>query len=81
MTLLSYIPFLHPMNWLHDWWYLLVIPLSFGISVIYRAIRSPTLERFWRTVWLSTAQIVLAMIALAIVLIVLVQVVVPRLPV
>ncbi len=79
--LLSYIPFIDPINALQSWWYLLLVPLSFGVTVIYRALRMPSLERYWRQVFLMTVQIVVAMIALAIVLVVLVQVVVPRYPV
>ena len=78
--LVGYIPFLHPINALQGFWYLLVLPLSFGISVIYKAMRMPGLEGFWRQVAIMTAQIILYMIALAIVLVVLVQVVIPRLP-
>ncbi len=78
--LVGCIPFLHPINALQGFWYLLVLPLSFGISVIYKAMRMPSLERFWRHVTIMTSQIILYMIALAIVLVLLVQVVIPRLP-
>lgn len=77
----AYIPFLDPLQGAHVWWYLLLIPLAFGVSVIYRAIRLANLERYWRSVWMMTAQIVLAMVALAIALTVLVHVVIPWLPV
>ena len=78
--LVGYIPFLHPINTFQGFWYLLVLPLSFGISVIYKAMRMPSLDGFWRQVTIMTAQIILYMIALAIVLVILVQVVIPRLP-
>ena len=78
---LGYIPFLDPMNIFHEWWYLLLVPLAFGISVIYRALKMTSLTRYWRAVGMMTARIVLGMIALALVLVVLVQVVIPRLPV
>ena len=45
---LAYIPFLMPINALQEWWYLLLLPLAFGISMIYKALRMPTLERYWR---------------------------------
>ena len=73
----GYIPFLDPINAVHVWWYVLVIPLSFGVSVIYRALRVPSLDLFWRGVGIMTVQIVVAMVALAILLIILVEVVVP----
>ena len=79
--LLAYIPFLHPINALHDFWYLLVLPLSFGISVIYKAMRMPNLETFWRQVAIMTAQIVVSMAGMAVVLVVLFQLLIPHLPV
>lgn len=72
---LAYIPFVHPLNVFHDWWYVLLLPLSFGISVIYKAVRLPTLDHFWRSVFIMTVQIVLAMIALAIGVVVLVAII------
>lgn len=80
-ALASYIPFVHPINLFFTWWYLLLIPLAFGISVIYKAMRVYDLSTFWWQVAVMTVQIVLAMIGLAICLVILVQVVVPLLPV
>ncbi len=81
IPVLAYLPFLDPINAVHDWWYLLLVPLSFGVSVIYLALRMPSLDHYWRRVLLMTVQIVGAIAALAIVLVVLVQVVIPWLPV
>jgi len=81
MLLLSYIPFLHPISAFQTWWYLLIVPLAFGIAVIYKALRVGDLRDYWRQVAVMTSQIILAMIALAVGLIVLVQVIVPMLPV
>ncbi len=78
--LVGYVPFVDPINVFHDWWYLLLIPLSFGISVVYRALKLPNLDRFWRSVAMMTVQIVLWMAVLALALVVLVQLVIPRLP-
>ena len=80
MLTAAYVPFVDPIDAFHQWWYLLLVPLSFGISVIYRALKMPSLDRYWRAVALMTAQIVLAMAALAVGLVVLVQVVIPWLP-
>jgi hypothetical protein len=74
---LAYIPFVHPVNVFHEWWYLLLVPLAFGISMIYKAVRLHTLERFWRHVFVMTTQIVLAMIGLAIGLVILIVVLIP----
>lgn len=76
-NLLAYIPFVHPINFFHEWWYVLIVPLALGISIIYKAVRLPSVEHFWRQVLVMTVQIVLGMIGLAIALVLLVQVIVP----
>ena len=78
--LAGFVPFVDPINVFHDWWYLLLIPLSFGISVIYRALKMQDLDRFWRAVAMMTVQIVLVMAALAVALVVLVELAIPLLP-
>lgn len=78
---LAYIPFVQPINAFQDWWYLLIIPLSFGIAVIYKAMRLATLERFWPQTALMTTQIVVYMAALAVGLVLLFQLLIPHLPV
>lgn len=80
-ALLAYIPFIEPINVFHTWWYLLLLPLAFGISVIYKALRVYDLNSYWRQVVVMTLQIILAMIGLTVALVLLVQVVVPLLPV
>jgi hypothetical protein len=81
MMTLAWTPFINPLNLFHEWWYLLLLPLSFGIAVTYKAVRMPNLERFWREAMAMTAQIVLAMLGLAILVMLLVQVAIPLLPV
>ena len=80
-SLLAYIPFVHPLNVFQDWWWVLLLPLSFGIAVIYKAMRVQSMSRYWRQVTVLTVQIVLGMIGLAIALMILVQWVIPVLPV
>ena len=80
-AILAYIPFLEPIEFFQQWWYVLLLPLSFGISVIYKALRMGSLRGFWRQVAVMTTQIVVGMIALAIGLTILVQVIIPLLPV
>ncbi len=77
---MSYVPFIDPIHGAATWWYLLLVPLSFGVSVIYRALRKPTLDHYWRSVATMTVQIVLAMGALAILVAIVVQVVIPLIP-
>ncbi len=78
---IGYTPFLDPIHALHQGWYLLLVPLAFGISMIYRALRMERLDRYWRAVVAMTVQVVAAMIALALVLVILVQGIIPLLPV
>jgi len=79
IDMIAYIPFLDPINAFHDWWFVLLIPMSFGISVIYRALKLPTLEHYWRAVMTMTIQIVLAMAALGIALVIVVVQIIPML--
>ena len=53
---------------LHEQWYLLLIPMAFFIAVAYRAVRTNSLEGFWRGVLFLTVQILLGMAALALAL-------------
>lgn len=78
--MLAWTPFIHPLNVFHDWWYLLLLPLALGISIIYKGVRMKSLDRFWRETLILAAQIVLAMVGLAIAITLLVQVAIPWLP-
>lgn len=64
MPTLAWRPFLDPLP-LHSTWFLLLIPLSFFVAVIYKAARLRRLDGYWTSVFVMTAQIVLGMIALA----------------
>jgi hypothetical protein len=81
ITAAGYTPFLDPIHALHEGWYFLLIPLAFGISMIYRALRMERLDHYWRAVAVMTVQVVVAMVALAVVLVILVQGIIPLLPV
>ena len=78
--MLAWIPFIEPLNIFHQWWYLLLLPLSLGISVVYKGVRMRDLQGFWRETTIMTVQIVLAMVALALMVTLLVQVIIPWLP-
>lgn len=56
-------PFLDPIE-LHQWWFLLLVPMAFLVAMTYKAVRLRTLEKYWRQVLLMTSQIVIGMIAL-----------------
>jgi|TARA_B110000263_G_C15091141_1_gene410863 hypothetical protein len=77
--MLGWTPFLEPMNAIQSWWYLLLIPLVFGISVIYRALRVEDYAIYWQSVIIMTVQIVLGIGGIAIALGMFVQWVIPLL--
>ena len=60
---MPYRPFIDPLT-IHDQWYLLLIPMALGIAIVYKAVRLPTLERYWRHVLIMSTQIVMGMILL-----------------
>lgn len=64
---LPYRPFLDPVRLpVHTRWYLLLLPMSFGVAVVYKAVMLHTMERYWRQVGYLTAQIIVGMILLAV---------------
>ncbi len=77
IPLLAYRPFLDPID-AHSWWWWLSIPLIFGIAVTYKAIRLPTLERYWRHVIRMCVQVFVALVVLSVALYLLVQLILPR---
>ena len=77
MGLLAWIPFVEPMPSPGSWWPLFLIPLSVGISAVYKAVRLQRLDHYAREVAIMTGQIIGAMLVLAIVLGVVVQILIP----
>jgi hypothetical protein len=39
MTLLAYTPFVQPLPGIWNYWYLLLLPLCAGVSIVYKSIR------------------------------------------
>jgi hypothetical protein len=62
--LLAFRPFLEPMA-LHDRWFLVLVPIALGVSMVYKAVRVRTMERYWYNVLVMTGWIVIGMLALA----------------
>ena len=77
MLFVAWVPFLGPMNWMQSLWYLFLVPLAFGIAMIYKAMRTTHLRTYWPQVGALTLQIVLAIAAMAIALILFVRHVLP----
>jgi hypothetical protein len=81
MHSLAYIPFINPINAFHVWWFMLLVPMALGISMVYKALKLASLEQYWRQVTMMTVQILIGMAALAGALVILVQLVIPAIPV
>ena len=77
--MLAWIPFLEPCNALQSIWYLLLIPLSLGISLMYRAIRETVKVDYWRSVIIMTGQISVVIAVLGVGLGLLVEILIPLL--
>ena len=73
---LAWRPFLDPIS-VHGTWYLLLIPLAFGIAMVYRAVRLADLGGYWWKVLALTVQIVVSMILLGLASYLFIQVAVP----
>ena len=75
--MVAWTPFLEPMNTLQSSWYLLILPMAFGISVIYKALHEDNTLNYWRSVFVMTIQIVLGISFLAVAIGLFIQLVVP----
>ncbi|HIN09147.1 MAG TPA: hypothetical protein EYM64_01065 [Phycisphaerales bacterium] len=65
------------MNAMQSWWYLLLIPMAFGISVVYRSLRETSYATYWRSVLIMTIQVVVGITMLSVAIGVFVQWVIP----
>lgn len=80
-TILAWTPFIEPIPTIGSWWPLLLLPLSIGLSLVFRAIRTKDLSNYARDVVIMSMQIISAMVGLGIVFGIVVQWLVPLLPV
>ena len=67
MVLATYRPLIDPLDTVLDiqnYWYLLIIPLCFLISMAWKAVRVPDLATYWKQVFVMTGQSLLAMLGL-----------------
>lgn len=84
LAMLAYTPFLDPLPGTTHFWWFLVVPLSFGVAMSWKAVRGPSLSNglaaYWKAVITMVVQVVLAVVGIAVGLFILVQMVLPRLP-
>jgi hypothetical protein len=67
VILAAYRPLIDPLDLVVDlqsFWYLLIIPLCFLISMAWKAVRVPDLSTYWKQVVVMTGQSLLAMLGL-----------------
>lgn len=69
-------PFIDPID-AHRVWYLLLVPMAWLLSMVYKAVRLPDLDRYWRQVGVMSSQIVLWIIALGAAIFVFIQFIAP----
>lgn len=79
--LVAWIPFVSPIPPPGAMWWLLIVPLIAAISMVWKAVRLPSLERYWAAVIVMTAQVLVGMAVLGAALLLLVRGVIPLLPV
>lgn len=81
---LAYVPFLDPLPGVTQFWWVLVVPLAFGVAMSWKAVRGPSLARglgsYWKAVVTMAVQVVLTVVGIAAGLFILVQWLLPRLP-
>lgn len=77
-TLLStYRPFIDPIN-AHSWWFLLLLPMAFFVSLAYKSVRVADLSHLLKNTLVMSVQIILAMIGLGFAFYMFVQYVLPH---
>ncbi len=60
---LAWRPFVDPMD-AHAWWFLLLLPIAFLVSLAWKAVRVDDVMKLARPVVVMTAQVILAMLGL-----------------
>jgi hypothetical protein len=77
---IAWVPFLEPWPAAPRLWWLLILPLALFLSMAWKAVRIPDMNRYWISVGAMTGQIVIGVIGIAVALYLLVIVLMPRLP-
>lgn len=60
---LAWRPFIDPID-AHAWWFLLILPVAFLVSLSWKAVRVDDIQRLPRPVIVMTVQVILAMLGL-----------------
>jgi hypothetical protein len=73
---LAWRPFLDPIG-AHAYWWALIVPLAFLTSMAYKAVRHPTMARYWRSVVRMTVEILVSLLLLGVAAFAFVEYVIP----
>lgn len=76
-SILAYRPFIDPID-AHGWWFFLLVPMAFLVSLAYKAVRVADLKDLARNTLVMTVQITLSMIGLGFAFYLFVQHVLPH---
>lgn len=74
---LAYRPFIDPID-AHKWWFVLLLPMAFFLSLAYKSVRVADLRDLLRNTLVMSVQITLAMIGLGFAFYMFVQFVLPH---
>jgi uncharacterized membrane protein YqgA involved in biofilm formation len=75
---LAYTPFIDALA-IHEYWYLLIIPMAFFIAVGYKAVRCSDMKNYFRQVIIFSIQILGGLLLLAIAFTLIINVLLPML--
>jgi uncharacterized membrane protein YqgA involved in biofilm formation len=75
---LAYTPFIDAIA-IHDFWYLLIIPMSIFLAIGYKSVRCSNMKKFPRSVAVFTIQILGGLLLLAIAFTIVINVLLPLL--
>ena len=62
---LAYTPFIDALA-IHDYWYLLIVPMAFFLALGYKAVRCPDMKKYPQAVISFTLQILFGLLFMAI---------------
>jgi hypothetical protein len=61
----AYIPFLYPLPYAWDYWYLLLLPLCIAVAIVYKSVKCASMSQVPREAATITLWILLGMVAAA----------------
>jgi uncharacterized membrane protein YqgA involved in biofilm formation len=78
MIQLAYTPFIDALE-IHDYWYLLIIPMTIFLAIGYKSVRCSDLSQFFKEVVIFTIQILGGLLVLAFAFMIVITMLLPML--